>query len=71
MNGKALLGLLGLGFLIAYWYALFWFATTYVINAQLTVGGVFVGLLAAIGFVAGIYITAIVFIGLLVLLLDD
>lgn len=71
MSVKVSLGLLGFGFLIGYWYALFWFTTTYVINAHLTVGGVFVGLLGAVGFVAGIYITAIVVIGLTVLLLDD
>ena len=71
MNGKAIFGLLGLGFIIGYWYALYWFATTYVFGAHLTVGGIFMGILGVIGFVFGCYISFAVIILLLALVISE
>ena len=71
MNGKVVLGLLGLGFIVCYWYTLFWFATTYIIHAPLTIGGVFLGLLGVIGFIMGVYITFVVLVIFLAVIISD
>ena len=71
MNGKAILGLLGLGFIIGYWYTLYWFVTTFVLHAHLTVGGIVLGILAIFGFAFGAYLSFVVVVLILALIIAD